>query len=80
MSRAVLSRRTAGSIPELFPLDLLLEEPSAGQIEVAEIDLVTGRLNPHEGPARGAASSSFRKLRSGETVTSDDDDDDDDAG
>lgn len=66
---------TAGSIPELFALDLLLEEPSTGQVEVAEIDLVTGRLNPHKPPTRGRRVF-IPKLRSGETVTSDDEDDD----
>lgn len=66
---------TAGSIPELFPLDLLLEEPAAGQVEVAEIDLVTGRLNPPKAPNRSRVVF-IPKLRSGETVTSDDDDDD----
>ena len=34
-----------GQVPELFPLDLLLEEPT-GPIEPAELDLTTGRLNP----------------------------------
>lgn len=67
----------AGSIPELFPLDLLLEQPAAGQVEVAEIDLVTGRLNPPKPPSRSRVVF-LPKLRSGETVTSDDDEDDDD--
>lgn len=67
---------TSGSIPELFALDLLLEEPAAGQVEVAEIDLVTGRLNPPRPPARGRVVF-IPKLRSGEAVTSDDDDGDD---
>lgn len=35
----------AGQITELSPLDLLLEEPTLG-VEPAELDLVTGRLNP----------------------------------
>jgi ATP-dependent helicase YprA (DUF1998 family) len=34
-----------GRVLELFPLDLLLEEPS-GPVEPAELDLTTGRLNP----------------------------------
>ena len=68
---------TAGSVPELFPLDLLLEEPSAGQIEVAEFDLVTGCLNPPKAPTRSRVVF-IPKLRSGETVTSDDNDDADD--
>lgn len=65
---------TAGSIPELFPLDILLEEPAAGQVEVAEIDLVTGCLNPPKAPARTRVVF-IPRLRSGETVASDDDDD-----
>ncbi|WP_433117962.1 DEAD/DEAH box helicase [Micromonospora sp. CA-246542] len=68
---------TAGSIPELFALDLLLEEPTAGQVQVAEIDLVTGCLNPSKAPTRGRVVF-IPKLRSGETVTSDDGDDDGD--
>lgn len=65
----------AGSIPELFALDLLLEEPSAGGVQVAEIDLITGRLNPDNAPTRSRVVF-LPKLRSGETVTSDDEDDD----
>lgn len=34
-----------GPVSELSPLDLLLEEPS-GNVEPADLDLVTGRLNP----------------------------------
>jgi ATP-dependent helicase YprA (DUF1998 family) len=34
-----------GHVPELFPIDLLLEEP-VGPTEPAELDLMTGRLNP----------------------------------
>jgi ATP-dependent helicase YprA (DUF1998 family) len=68
---------TAGSIPELYALDLLLEEPAADQVEVAEIDLVTGCLNPSKAPTRGRVVF-IPKLRSGETVTSDDGDDDGD--
>ncbi|MFL1376800.1 DEAD/DEAH box helicase [Nocardiopsis protaetiae] len=68
---------TAGSIPELSPLDLLLEEPSTGQVQVAEIDLVTGCLNPPKDPRRGRVIF-IPKLRSGETVTSQDEDDDGD--
>ncbi len=64
---------TTGSVPELFPLDLLLEEPSAGQVEVAEIDLVTGRLRTDHPPIRSRVVF-LPKLRAGETVTSDDDD------
>jgi Lhr-like helicase len=35
----------SGHVGELLPLDLLLEEPTV-PVEVAELDLVTGRLNP----------------------------------
>jgi len=65
----------AGSIPELFGLDLLLEEPTAGEVEVADLDLVTGRLNP---PKLGDRSRSvfLPRQRSGETVTGDDDEED----
>lgn len=69
---------TAGSIPELLPLDLLLDEPSAGQTQVAEIDLVTGRLRTEHPPTRGRVVF-LPKLRSGEAVSSDDDDTDDQA-
>jgi ATP-dependent helicase YprA (DUF1998 family) len=34
-----------GHVPELFPIDLLLEEPTA-PAEPADLDLMTGRLNP----------------------------------
>ncbi|MBF4562684.1 DEAD/DEAH box helicase [Microbacterium sp. VKM Ac-2870] len=68
---------TAGAVPELFPLDLLLEEPQAGEVQVAEIDLVTGRLDPDKPPVRGRIVF-LPKLRSGEKVTSDDDGDDGD--
>ncbi len=37
----------AGPVEELEALDLLLEEPSAGDVEPADLDLVTGRLNPN---------------------------------
>jgi ATP-dependent helicase YprA (DUF1998 family) len=35
-----------GHITELAPLDLLLEEPTIEAVEPAELDLITGRLNP----------------------------------
>jgi hypothetical protein len=35
-----------GQITELEPIDLLLEEPTIEAVEPAELDLVTGRLNP----------------------------------
>lgn len=61
-----------GSIPELFPLDLLLEEPQAGNAEPAELDLITGRLNPVvEGPRmRGVF---IPQKRNGEDVDTGDD-------
>ena len=42
----VAFRATPGSYDELEPLDLLLEEPVEANVEPAEYDLVTGRLNP----------------------------------
>ena len=39
-------RTLAGSVDELEPIDLLLEEPVVEQAEPAEYDIVTGRLNP----------------------------------
>lgn len=39
----------SGPVAELQPIDLLLEEPSedVGNAELSELDLITGRLNPH---------------------------------
>lgn len=39
-------RTLAGNYDELEPLDLLLEEPVVGDVEPADYDLITGRLNP----------------------------------
>lgn len=39
-------RTLSGYVTELIPLDCLLEEPVAGDGEVADLDIVTGRLNP----------------------------------
>ncbi|MGV8041430.1 MAG: DEAD/DEAH box helicase [Thermoanaerobaculaceae bacterium] len=39
-------RTLAGQVEELEPLDLLLEQPLTHDFERAELDLVTGRLNP----------------------------------
>ena len=65
----------AGSIPELFALDLLLEEPSSdAEFDVADLDLVTGRLNPQKLGQR-YRTLFIPKLRTGETVTGEDDDD-----
>lgn len=40
----------SGPVAQLEPLDLLLEEPSdeVGNAELKELDLITGRLNPHD--------------------------------
>jgi ATP-dependent helicase YprA (DUF1998 family) len=35
-----------GHVTELLPIDLLLEQPTIPGVEPAELDLVTGRLNP----------------------------------
>jgi ATP-dependent helicase YprA (DUF1998 family) len=68
----------SGSIPELFALDLLLEDPMEGNVEPADLDLVTGRLNP---PTLGDRTRSvfIPRLRGGEAVKGDDDDDEDQA-
>ena len=62
---------------ELSALDLLLEEPSAGGAEPADLDLVTGRLNPKElgDRVRGVF---IPRHRAGETVKGRADDDDED--
>jgi len=39
-------RTETGQYAELEPIDLLLEAPNSGEVEAAEYDLVTGRLNP----------------------------------
>lgn len=64
----------SGSIPHLHPLDLLLEHPATGDVEPAELNLVTGRLNPdREGPRmRGVF---LPRQRSGEAVVDADGDD-----
>ncbi len=36
----------SGRVSELEPLDLLLEQPTAEEVQPAELDLVTGRLDP----------------------------------
>ncbi|MGP3955614.1 DEAD/DEAH box helicase [Nonomuraea sp. 3N208] len=64
----------SGSIPELQPLDLLLEDPSEGNVDPADLDLVTGRLNSEELGARNR-SVFIPRLRGGESVKGDDDDD-----
>ena len=65
----------AGSVSELFALDLLLEEPSPdAEIEVADLDLTTGRLNPLGYPSR-RRTVFIPKQRAGETATGEDDED-----
>ena len=66
------SSRRRGSIAELSALDLLLEEPSSGSVEPAELDLVTGRLNPKNsasGPRRLHPPAPRRARPSRETTT-----------
>lgn len=65
----------AGTIPELYPLDLLLEEPAPrAEVEIADLDLVTGRLNPERLGER-SRSLFIPKNRLGEDVTGADEDD-----
>jgi Lhr-like helicase len=69
-----------GAIPELFPLDLLLEAPQGGNAaEPADLDLITGRLGPPvDGPRmRGVF---IPHLRAGEDLGGDDDEEEGDAG
>lgn len=64
-----------GPVPELLPLDLLVEEPDPDQgAEIADLDLVTGRLNPISLGAR-TRSVYLPAKRNGEVVDTDDDDD-----
>ena len=66
---------TSGSIPELSALDLLLEEPAVGNVEPADLDLVTGRLNP---PILGERERGvfIPRLRGGQALKGEDDDED----
>jgi len=64
----------AGSIPELFALDLLLEEPTI-EIELADLDLVTGCLNPKKLGMRSRRVFLPRQ-RAGEPITTDTDEED----
>lgn len=43
-------KAASGPVTELQPIDLLLEDPSedVGNAELKELDLITGRLNPHD--------------------------------
>ncbi|NMM24053.1 MAG: DUF1998 domain-containing protein [Phycicoccus sp.] len=63
----------AGSIPELFPLDLLLEEPTL-DVEPADLNLVTGRLNPDKLGDR-VRTVYLPLQRAGQPVTAESDDD-----
>lgn len=64
----------AGRVSELQPLDLLLEPPTTGHVEPADLDLVTGRLNP---PKLGdRVRSVFLKPDRLAPVTDDEDEDD----
>jgi len=45
-------RTLSGNVDELEPIDLLLEAPLISDIEIAEFDLITGRLNPSNLGAR----------------------------
>ncbi|MGA5764844.1 DEAD/DEAH box helicase [Nonomuraea bangladeshensis] len=63
----------SGSIPTLEPLDLLLEHPSQSNVEPADLDLITGRLNPENLDSR-IRSIFIPRLRGGESVQNDDDD------
>ena len=68
----------SGGVTELTALDLLLEQPSAGNVDPADIDLITGRINP-EVLGQRTRSVFIPRLRGGEAVKGDDDDDDDEA-
>jgi hypothetical protein len=67
----------SGPVTELAALDLLLEDPpSSASVEVAELDLVTGRLNPEE-PGGRTRTVYINRERSGQAVRGNDDDDED---
>ncbi|MEH0843120.1 DEAD/DEAH box helicase [Micromonospora sp. CPCC 205711] len=69
----------SGAISELQPLDLLLEAPVEHNVEPADIDLVTGRLNPDELGERNRAVF-LPTPRAGEAIIGDEDEDEDEAG
>ncbi|MFC8655386.1 DEAD/DEAH box helicase [Streptomyces parvus] len=69
----------SGSIPELQPLDLLLEEPYEKNVEIADLDLVTGRLNPEKVIDRRVRSVFLPRLRSGEVIKGEEDGDETEA-
>lgn len=62
---------SSGLIPELRPLDLLLEEPQA-VVERCQLDLITGRLNPEE-PGKRVRFVFLAAKRRGEVIRSEDD-------
>ena len=63
-----------GPVGELLPIDLCLEEPMREGVEPADLDLITGRLNPGELGDR-VRQVFLRRDRSGESATDDDDED-----
>lgn len=66
-----------GAIQELSPIDLLVEEPDPRHAaEKADLDLVTGRLNPNKLGTR-MRSIYLPGKRSGEVADTDDDEEDD---
>lgn len=67
-----------GTVQELQPLDLLVESPDPRQAaEIADLDLLTGRLNPNKLGDR-TRSVYLPARRDGEVVDTDDGDEDDD--
>ena len=68
----------SGMVNELAAIDLLLEEPSTVEVEPAELDLVTGRLNP-EVEGQRMRPVYLPKNRSGEVVKGGDEDEDEEA-
>lgn len=66
-----------GPVPELLPLDLLVEEPDPNQeVATADLDLITGRLQPNKLGTR-TRTVFLPSKRNGEVVDTDDDDEDD---
>jgi ATP-dependent helicase YprA (DUF1998 family) len=63
----------AGSIPELFALDLLLESPTI-HVKLADLDLVTGALDSKKLGSR-VRRVYLPELRGGELITTEGDDD-----
>lgn len=70
----------SGIVAELLPLDLLLEEPTQ-PAEAADLDLVTGRLNPMElGPRTRQVFMKLDRVGAANGHHDSDDDDDEDDG